>query len=589
MTTTIHASRRIQHALPIVAAAYGEKFGVRVRIGGDTACTDGHTITLPNVSGERFGDVLWGYLAHEAAHVRFSDFALYREVAGRSPLLASLTNIIEDCRIELRMIRLYPGTARTLQAVAAYMVEQGHYQVPGPQHHPARILEAYVLYFLQCRVVGQDAIEAVLLATQETYAAVFPKGVQVRLAMLLRRAGSLASTRDAVDLAVEMLAMLEQEAQQVQEAPQAEATAVPEPSSPGVPSSAQAADGAPSPPDVADALGSGAAPAAEVPMPAAGTDEHDGAAAPGEAPTVAAATLAGTEVLQRLLEDGDGEHHLADRMLALRAELDAGVDPYHPVRSVPTAETPDNDVERGRALLQRVAAASSRIQAQLLGLVQASQRSGTASAHHGKRLNRGQCHRLLYGDTRVFRRDAERQAPNTAVHLLVDMSGSMCNGGAEQAPYEVARDAALALALGLERIQGVNPAVTVFCNQARRPVWSVVRHGQKVRPNAGRFDFQPLGTTPMAEGIWYAAFELSKVREPRKLLLVITDGDPDDCGACLEVIARCEAGGIKCLGIGIGHTSVARLFTRTVSIERVEDLRNTLFRLMGHSLTGVQA
>src|SRR5690606_39240353 len=131
-------------------------------------------------------------------------------------------------------------------------------------------------------------------------------------------------------------------------------------------------------------------------------------------------------------------------------------------------------------------------------------------------------------------------------------------------------------------IRGVNPAVTFFCNLARQPVWSVVPHGQKVRPNAGRFHFYPMGTTPMAEGIWYAGYELSKTREQRKLLMVITDGDADDRSSCLEVIASCQAGGIECLGIGIGHTPVATLFPRSVSIERVEDLRNTLFQLMSH-------
>src|SRR5690606_21785247 len=103
------------------------------------------------------------------------------------------------------------------------------------------------------------------------------------------------------------------------------------------------------------------------------------------------------------------------------------------------------------------AAASSRIQSQLLGVVQASQRRGSSSAHHGKRLDTRQCHRLLHGDTRVFRRDAERRAPNTAVHVLVDMSGSMNHAAADVPAYEVARDAAMALALGLEKIRGVNP------------------------------------------------------------------------------------------------------------------------------------
>ena len=42
----------IYNALPIVAAAYGEKFGVKVKIGSDMAYTDGKTIVVPNVPAD---------------------------------------------------------------------------------------------------------------------------------------------------------------------------------------------------------------------------------------------------------------------------------------------------------------------------------------------------------------------------------------------------------------------------------------------------------------------------------------------------------------------------------------------------------
>jgi cobaltochelatase CobT len=36
----------LSNALPIVAAAYGRKFGVPVQVGGDTAGTDGKTLPI---------------------------------------------------------------------------------------------------------------------------------------------------------------------------------------------------------------------------------------------------------------------------------------------------------------------------------------------------------------------------------------------------------------------------------------------------------------------------------------------------------------------------------------------------------------
>jgi hypothetical protein len=75
----------LRSALPIVAAALGRKFGVAVRVGGaDGAKTDGGVIVLPDLpdSDPTLRAVTWGYLAHEAAHVRHTDFAAYARGAA---------------------------------------------------------------------------------------------------------------------------------------------------------------------------------------------------------------------------------------------------------------------------------------------------------------------------------------------------------------------------------------------------------------------------------------------------------------------------------------------------------------------------
>lgn len=533
------ASQSIFAALPIVAAAYGEKFGVKVIVGGQQAMTDGQTIVVPNVQGDRFGDALWGYLAHEAAHVRMTDFEVGGDEIARSDFLRTMLNTFEDCRIEREMIKLYPGTARTLNAVAAYMVDQGHYQIPTRDTHPAGILEAYCLYFLQCKVVGQHAIEDTLVATTAVYEQVIPKGVQVRLAVLLGRAGQLKSTADALVLSREVLRMVEEEAQKEQKKPK-------EPDEPK--------------------------PARNRAVGASGTGAGN----------------AGGNVLQQIL-DARADDHLKDKTDALRADLNAGADQTAPVINVPTALEAINHQASGEMLIKQVASASSRIQSQLMGLVQASQRNGYTTGRHGRQLDTNRLHRLVSGDTRIFRRSAERKHPDTAVHLLVDMSSSMDKlMPSGEHVYEVARDAAMALALGLEKINGVNPAVTFFCKNSRQPVWSVVKHGQKVSRNAGRFSFSPDGGTPMTEAIWYSAFELSKTRERRKMVLVVTDGEPNNVGSCQQVVQLCQRSGIEMIGIGVGTgAKVAGLFASSIQIESVNDLKHTLFQLMSDALTGV--
>lgn len=104
------------------------------------------------------------------------------------------------------------------------------------------------------------------------------------------------------------------------------------------------------------------------------------------------------------------------------------------------------------------------------------------------------------------------------------MSYRAANGKERQ---DIAREASLAIAMALEAIPGVNPAVTFFGGDDNQPVFSAVKHGETVQNRAGRFGFKARG--PMAEAIWYAAFELTKTREERKMLIVVTDGAPQKC------------------------------------------------------------
>lgn len=152
---------------------------------------------------------------------------------------------------------------------------------------------------------------------------------------------------------------------------------------------------------------------------------------------------------------------------------------------------------------------------------------------------------------------------------------------------DVTDEACIALALALDAIAHVNPAVTFFSNSSESPVVCAVKHGQSVQANTGRFPVKPSGGTPMAEAIWYAAYELSKTREDRKMLIVLTDGEPNSSQATKEVIDLCERSGIDVIGIGIQTNAPATLFSRSICIDAVEDLQKTLFKLMEKSLTAV--
>lgn len=83
----------------------------------------------------------------------------------------------------------------------------------------------------------------------------------------------------------------------------------------------------------------------------------------------------------------------------------------------------------------------------------------------------------------------------------------------------------------------------------------------------------------MAQAMWFAANSLLAQKQKRKLMIVLTDGDPDDWAATHDIVDRCRRSGFELLGIGIQTRSVEKFFPRSIVINDVKDLKRELFEV----------
>lgn len=218
---------------------------------------------------------------------------------------------------------------------------------------------------------------------------------------------------------------------------------------------------------------------------------------------------------------------------------------------------------------------NSRMQRSLLGFLQAESRVKAWSAERGMRLSTTNLTRALCGSSRIFERRVEARAVDTAVHVLLDLSGSM---------YSRENDAiaaAVAITATMMRIPHVNPALSVLMNTSFIPV---VRHGvrniENVRPAIGLLRAE--GGTPMADCISKAACALARARANRHILMVITDGKPSLPEQTQNLIQRLEAEGVFVLGIGVeldrdDLNMLRTLFRNFVHADELTDLPDKLF------------
>ncbi len=590
----------LHRALPIVAAALGRKFGVQIAIEGNRAATDGDTIVLPVLPDDSaVHDVAWGYLAHEAAHVRYTDFETYRKSAT-SPLRNALMNCLEDVRIESALAHEYPGTRETIGTTVAHVLKEGGFDLDTTS--PAGVLTSHVLLKLRTEVLDQDALAPLAQQADEALRKTFPRGVVTRLHGLLAEVRELGTTADALRLTDSVMRMLKEEQEKAKQQK-------PEPETPRgreaettqkTPADAHAPDPSCGPKagtqdrrdGQADANSSNdpqgfAAGSSE---PAQGQGDGTGGSSqnsdgpPGNIGTDAGDGYGGDpEAIAKALEASAGDvpkDVFARAAELLEAKAQEGIR-QHGWTQLPSAEIAVSHEALKQKILCQARANSNRLRAQLTGLVQSAREEARWSKRAGRRLDRSRLHRLAVGDTRVFVAVNEHQAPNTAVHLLVDVSGSMDEAVAQTnlTRCRLALDSAVALSVALESIRGVNPAVTAFPG-IDAYVQVLQRHGERVARVAGRFGQHPRGGTPMYEALWYVATQLVLQKEPRKLLIVLTDGDPSRPANVKRLVGELESrGGIEIYGVGIATMAVKNLFRSHRVINDVRELRTALFEI----------
>ena len=82
------------------------------------------------------------------------------------------------------------------------------------------------------------------------------------------------------------------------------------------------------------------------------------------------------------------------------------------------------------------------------------------------------------------------------------------------------------------------------------------------------------GSTPLSDGIQYALQSLSDRPEKHRVVLVITDGEPDNSAVCRRLIRIAAEQGVIVVGVGIGGgcMSVKALFPNHVAVEMLSEL-----------------
>lgn len=613
-------------SLPYYAQHLAEQTGVKVVVQGTRAFTDGKTVTVPFSEDDL--PLSFGFIAHECSHVRNTDMAVFG-AAAPVPFRKNLLNILEDIRIERLSMDQYPGTEddirylnrkvlldpfqpeRVAQATDVEIIHNailmgGYWKLQEPQLEvPAR---AY-LEALEARL-GQELADKIMAEVLKTL-----------------KCDSTKEVLALVDSIIELLPSSEDKPEPEPEkgndegadesGEKGESEADPQGEGEGETGNTDSDGTGEKGSDPSGEQNSSQGDEAGGDQPANGGEDGTGGGQPnseqksspeGQGASSDQKASGQRDATQQPGDGQDAQLGLRERVMqATESDLqglisevgDAAAEllgrkasaSFNPIKPFPLGGRAVRRSDEASCRRRTTGEAHSAGLRQILnGLLQAQVDCRVRLKRQGRRIDTSRIAMLPAGETRVFRSKARAERQSAAIQFLFDKSVSM------DAAMEQAEATLYAVLRGLEGLPLVTTGAMSFpgtttagadqcCDLIKR---STERLGAAVE--AGGFGALPHGGTPLAQAIWPAAIEVLRAKGERKILFVITDGEPNSGtdGYCKEMFERCEASGIQVIGLGFGSANsyvLSKLFTKYVAVGTVSRLKTALFEVVRDVLT----
>lgn len=555
------SSKDIIGCLPLLANILGNKYGVKIEIGGDEAKTDGKVIYLPALPAELDRDTLdlvKGYLDHEAAHVRHTDFDILRHSQLDAAALW-LFNAIEDWRVENRLAAIYPGCKDNFRRLIQKVFVEDKPEEAGNKN-PAFLILNYVL--LTVRAWDEVSLTSRLTETRKKLDENFP-GLSVKMEEILSRVREdCPNTNRAIAYALELEDCVKSWGHAKE--PRSVTPRIDE----------RSAGRGKRETRVNESPANGEKGSEKMDNEEKNRDktaQKNQSAEKQEAPKQFL-----IERINNLLEENNPEipPNLGD---ILKRNIE-GLKTYAHEEGVVVASVTSLKLDRLPMAEKREAGAiCNAMRQKLCGLLQTKTMRQSATGRKGK-LRSNYLYRLTVGNGKVFRRENWQTGLSTAVHILLDCSSSMSGES-----ITLARKICYSVAKTLEAMNGVNPAITVFpANPESATVSPLIKHGGKV---SDRLAIDACGSTPLAPALWWTLLNMLPLKEERKIILLLTDGVPDSIPSTRVALKKCHDLGFEVYGLGIKCRAIESLLPDTGKvIWNLDELAPAMFGLLKAAL-----
>ncbi len=607
-----------------IARAQSKHWGIVMKSSGSAICTDGESITFPWNSDEIDSipwDVLNGYLDHEIGHV--AEERRHREAGRVTPLellrksrngtKSMLLNVFEDIRVEIHRGHEYPGVASNLNAANVYSVAKFRAKFEGHEQDTS-----HFWHTLGCGIILQARGHSVAWMPEP-----FAPFMAI-VASEIRASRAALWGQDSWELACRVYEKVRELAEELIK--QREKDSEPAPGSPATEDGTQGEAQGSLQDDAEAGSGQqqGGSPDASEGEPGESDQVGGGSGDPGDSgDSIAdgAFTEAGSE---HIMDEVGKDIERASKKQA--TDLGGYVPDPRALALDDWRVPPTRDQASYNAIRVQVAQQVSALRAKLIRVVRTRTEARTEYDRDQGQLDTSSLHQLRLGSKRVFSNRIQGDDLDTAVSVLVDLSGSMGNSrfGPEESagrrrgqPGTRAYWARLTVVALAEAFEALNIPFEIigFHNQSRTSkgaycsgygeggpfvrreplIFEVFKSfGESHRKVRTRLcGITGSGNNSDGEAVLAVAKRLAQRPEARKMMFVVSDGKPA-CGGSREklyahlkkVVLEVRASGIQIMGIGVANNSVSQFYgeEHSINVAQIDSMAVVIFKLVRSTL-----
>lgn len=579
---------------------------------------------IPDDASSDYLDAIEGFLDHEVAHVLFTSPAVLK--AAKKQGVGQLHNVIEDVFIEKKMAETFRGSASNLSNVGKFFLD--NYTEKQLAENPSLAIGLLMVPAIRA-LAGQAVFSDYMKHKWPQVEAALGKAMPY----LREHLPKMKSSEDALAIATTVKRLIDApdeptddgddgeggspttsggkskpSAGSTKKGDQLDDSGEPEGEGEGGEGSGESESegggaGGEGESEATSAKGGHAAGDGDAPpMPTTGFQESDDDTPPVSEDDDGKAPLSWKE-FEDMLGKGDFDEKisevLSERGAAESRDADYLIYTTEKDRVEPLETSSSSDAGL-KAMQDKVDHMIGTLQKDLERAVAARSRSVLTSGHRSGRIHAASLSRLtMFKDERVFRRKQESTTKDVAVTLLVDCSGSMFGEKIQTATYT-----AYGLSSVLDRMNISNEVIGFttrgsFGREAEDEEEKLGVRYSRYEPlylpvikdfterlgleNKRRFAVLSQATwlrqNVDGESVQIAAARLSRRREQRKILIVLSDGHPACPGNAAALrshlaksVKEVEATGIEVLGIGILDDAPKQFYKKHVVLNCLDDL-----------------